>query len=81
VKRLNNTSGGSLTLTSNPHISDGQDGQILVLFNSSANDVVLTDGNGVQLGAATRTLGTRDTLTLLYSTDIGDWIELAFSNN
>ena len=81
VKRLNNTSGGSLTLTSNPHISDGQDGQILILFNSSANDVVLTDGNGVQLGAATRTLGTRDSLMLLYSTDIGDWIELGFVNN
>jgi hypothetical protein len=81
VKRLDNTSGGSLTLTSNPHISDGQDGQILILFNSSANDVVLTDGNGVQLGAATRTIGTRDTLMLIYSTTIGDWIELGFVNN
>lgn len=83
--RLNNTSGSSKTLASTPTIADGQDGQILVVFNSSANDVVLQDqgtlaSSNLRLGAATRTLSQRDSIVLMYSSTVGDWIEIAFSN-
>lgn len=82
VKRLDNTSGGSLTLTSAPTIANGQDGQILVLFNSSANNVVLQDqgtlaSSNLRLSATSITLGTRDNLTLMYSSTIGDWIQIS----
>jgi hypothetical protein len=80
VKRLDNTSGGSLTLTSTPTIPDGQDGQILKLFNSSAQNVVLQDqgtlaSSNLRLTAASITLGPRDTVELMYSTTVGDWIQ------
>lgn len=82
--RLNNTSGSSKTLTSAPTISDGIDGQLLILFNSSANDVVLQDqgtlgSSNLRLGVSTRTLTTRDSMLLMYSTTVGDWIELSFN--
>lgn len=83
--RLNNTSGSSKTLASAPTIVSGAAGQILVITNTSANDVVLQDqgtlpSSNLRLGAATRTLSTRDTIILMYNTTVGDWIEIAFSN-
>lgn len=85
IKRLNNTSGGSLTLTSAPTVTDGQDGQILILFNSSAQNVVIQDqgtlaSSNLRLSATTITLGTRDSIMLVYSSDIGDWIQIGQVN-
>ena len=85
--RLNNTSGSSKTLTSAPTIATGSNGQILRIFNSSANDVVLQDqtasglSTNLRLGAATRVLTTRDSITLLYSTTVGDWVELTYTGD
>jgi len=81
VKRLDNTSGSSKTLTSTPTIPDGQDGQLLVLFNSSANDVVLQDqgtlgSSNLRLVAASITIGPRDSVMLMYSSTVADWIQL-----
>lgn len=79
VKRLDNTTGGSITLTSTPTIADGQDGQILVLFTSSAQSVVLTHGaaNNLRLdGGTNKTLATRASITLMFSSTIGDWIQI-----
>jgi hypothetical protein len=80
VKRLDNTSGGSLTLTSAPTIPDGQDGQILKLFNSSTQNVVLQDqgtlaNSNLRLSATTITISPRDTVELMYSATVGDWIQ------
>lgn len=85
VIRLNNTSGSSKTLASTPTIADGQNGQLIRIFNSSAQDVVLQDqgtlgSSNLRLVATTRTLSTRDSIVLLYSSDVGDWIEIGFSN-
>lgn len=85
--RLNNTTGGLVTLTSTPTLTDGTDGQIVTLFNSSANSVALQDetalaGSNLRLaGAATLTLGQRDSVTLLFSSTLGDWIQIGASNN
>jgi hypothetical protein len=78
VKRLDNTSGGSVTLTSTPTIADGVDGQFLTLFNSSANNVVLTHGaaNNLRLdGGTNKTLAQRASIELMFSTTLGDWIQ------
>ena len=74
--------GGAVTLTSNPSIADGINGQILVLRGSHATDTVtLTDGNGMQLNGSI-TLATNDTITLYYDAVItNDWIELSRSDN
>lgn len=85
VLKANNTSGSSKTFTSTPTVADGYDGQHLTIVNISASDVVLSDqgtlaNSGLRLGAATRTLSTRDSIELVYSADIGDWCELAFAN-
>jgi len=83
--RISNTSGGGLTLTSAPTIPDGANGQRVTILNISAQNVVLSDqgtlaSSNLRLGAATRTLGPRDSIQLRYSTDIGDWVEEFFSN-
>ena len=79
--RLNNTSGGSATLTSTPHIANGQDGQLLIVYNGSGNDVVIRDqgtyaSSGLRLVTSSITLGTRDSVMLVYSSTIGDWIQI-----
>ncbi|GIV04111.1 MAG: hypothetical protein KatS3mg015_2941 [Fimbriimonadales bacterium] len=85
VTRLNNTTGGAVTLTSAPTITDGQDGQLLIVFNGSANNVTIQDqgtlpGSNLRLSAATITLGQRDSIILLYSSTIGDWIQVGTTN-
>jgi hypothetical protein len=85
VIRLNNTSGGAITLTSAPTIADGQDGQTITIFNGSTNNVVIQDqgtlaSSNLRLAATTRTLGTRDSITLTYSNTVGDWIEIGYTN-
>lgn len=85
VTRLNNTTGGAVTLTSAPTITDGQDGQLLIVFNGSANNVTIQDqgtlaGSNLRLSAATITLGQRDSVILLYSSTIGDWIQVGTTN-
>lgn len=82
--RLSNTSGGSLTLTSAPTIMNGLPQQYLVLYNIGANNIVLQDqgtlaGSNLRLAATTRTLAPRQSISLLYSTDIGDWLEQYYS--
>src|SRR3990167_1348009 len=74
--------GGAVTLTSNPSIADGINGQILVLRGSHATDTItLTDGNGMLL-AGDVTLGLNDTITLYYDAVVtNDWVELARNLN
>jgi len=74
--------GGAVTMTSNPTIADGINGQILILRGSHATDTItLTDGNGMQLNGDI-TLGLNDTITLYYDALIAnDWIEITRSDN
>lgn len=74
--------GGAVTLTSNPSIEDGINGQLLVLRGSSATDTItLTDGNGMLL-AGTVTLGLNDILVLYYDGLVTkDWIEVSRTLN
>ena len=81
VIRLNNTSGSSKTLTSAPTMANGQDGQIITLINTSANDVVIQDqgtlaSSNLRLTAASITLSQRDNVTLMYNTIVGDWVQI-----
>ena len=85
---IDNSTGASLTLTSTPTIADGQDGQMLILMNvDSADSIVLKDistsaTSNLQLaGSADLTLGPTDSVTLLYSSALGDWIQIGASNN
>lgn len=87
-KNLDNSTGASLTLISTPTIANGQDGQYITLINvDSADNIVLQNetvlaGSNLRLaGAANLTLGPRDSVTLMFSSALGDWIQTAASNN
>ena len=54
-------------------------GQLLILFNSTSNNITLSDGSG-QAFAGDIVLGLNDRATLI-STQAGSWVELARSNN
>ena len=77
--------GGPVTLTSTPSIPAPALGTFIILIGQDdTNTVTLQSeatlpGSGLLLGAATRTLGSGDTLTLLY-TFLG-WLEIAYSDN
>jgi len=78
--RLNNTSGGAVTLTSAPTIADGKNGQCVELLNVSANNIIFQDqgtlaGSNLRLSANTITIATRSSLLLRFSSEIGDWVQ------
>lgn len=81
------TADASYTLTSTPTLADGEDGQRVLIINVDAGADVVTiqdqgtlAGSNLRLGATTRALGPRDSIMLLYSSTIGDWVEITFSN-
>lgn len=88
--RLLNTTVGSVTLTSTPTIGDppaniAGRAPIAELFNVGAQNIVVQDqgtlaGSNLRLSANTITLGTRDSLILRYSSDIGDWVQIGNTN-
>ena len=79
---------GSYTLTSAPTLADGTyDGQICMLLNvDTGADVVTVQDQGslassnLRLTAASRAIGPRDSLVLMWTTAIGDWVEVGFTN-
>lgn len=83
VVRLNPNA--NYTLTSLPTIPDGSPGEILFVTNQHASFVVTVQdngtlaGSGLRLGAATRAIGPRDWLMLVFSADSGDWEELNYT--
>lgn len=69
------------TLTSNPQVSDGVDGQIIhIVYSQAANSFTFADGNGLQL-AGTMLMDQGNTLTLMYNSALGDWVEIARALN
>ena len=65
----------------NPAIDDGKAaGDMLILENISTNPVTITDNTNVQLyDNSSRTLGTNDTLKLIFNST--DWLEVSFADN
>lgn len=79
------TSNSNYTLTSAPTIANGADGQLLIIVNTGSNTVTVQDqgtlgGSNIRLTTTTFAIGPRDSLTLMYFTDIGDWVEIGRSN-
>lgn len=80
------TADASYTLTSTPTLADGEDGQRVLILNVDTTDVITIQdqgtlaGSNLRLGATTRALGPRDSIMLMYSSTIGDWVEVAFTN-
>jgi hypothetical protein len=82
--RLNNTTGGNITLTSAPTISWGTPtlGQVLVLQSivGMSNNIVIQRGsaNKLSLNGATRTLSAGATIIFIWDGNL--WVEIAFVN-
>lgn len=82
--RLNNTAGASRTLTSTPSISvtGVTDGQLLILENIGADNVVLQDESvlpGSKLrctGGTNKSITPRDTIGFVYASATGEWNNL-----
>lgn len=79
---------GNYTLTSTPTIADGINEQTITIINVDAgNTVTLQDetqsaGSNLRLaGTNDLALGPRDSVTLTFSTDLGDWIMTGASDN
>jgi len=73
--------GGDITLTSTPTIADGVNGQALRIVNVGTSSITLKDqgtlaGSNLRLTASTITLGPRDSIELMFSSDVGDWVQV-----
>lgn len=77
------TADGDYTLTSTPTVSNGSNGQFLLLINvDAANIITLQDdgtlaGSNLRLSANTIALAPRDSILLIFSSSIGDWIQIS----
>jgi len=69
---------GNVTVTTNPLIADGQDGQVLIIVNVDTTDTItLTDGNNVQFaGGVNKALGPSDSVMMMFNSTIADWVEI-----
>ena len=87
ARALITATGGSVTLTSTPTISDGfTDGQTIQITNQDANNVVTLQnqgtlpGSNLRLSAPAVALGPRDSLVLQWNGAIGNWIQIGMSD-
>jgi hypothetical protein len=84
VVRIN--SAGNVTLTSAPTIADGQDGQVVTILNIDTTDTITLQDQGtlansnLRLSATGIALGPRDSIQLMYSADVGDWVQIGQIN-
>lgn len=82
------TANASYTLSATPTIANGTNGQVITIINVDSADVITLQnettlaGSNLRLaGAANLALGPRDSVTLVYSSTLGDWIQIGASNN
>jgi hypothetical protein len=75
--------GGPVTITANPQIAAGVDGEILILEGmSNANTVQIQNGNGIRLqGGIAFTMGLGDSITMSYDGSSGTWTEISRTDN
>lgn len=84
VKQI--TANASYTLSSAPTITNGQDGQTITILNVDTVDTItLQDqgtlaGSNLRLSASTVALAPRCSITLVYSSTVGDWIQIGQTN-
>ena len=76
------TATATRTLTNAPTIANGQNGQILTVINTGANAITIQDqgtlaSSNLRLVSTTIALGTRDNIQLMYSSTVGDWVQIA----
>ncbi len=65
------------TLSANPTITVGYNGQKLRLINITANALVFQDGNGLTLeGGLDQTLNQYDSIELMYLDSAADWVQM-----
>jgi hypothetical protein len=72
----------SIDITANPQIAAGVDGQILTLVGQYTNEeVLLEDGDGLALNTnVSFTLRAKDSITFIYSSAFGEWVEVTRNN-
>ncbi len=76
------TANASYTLTSTPTIADGQNGQEVTIINvDTADTITLQDqgtlaGSNLRLSANTIAIPPRGSITLVYNSTIGDWVQI-----
>lgn len=74
-----------ITLTSAPTVSNGTNGQLATILNVGSNAITIQDqgtlaSSNLRLATSTFAIGPRDSITLLYNSTIGDWVEIARTN-
>jgi phage baseplate assembly protein gpV len=76
------SNGGAKTMSANPQIADGTDGQILILKGDSDTDTLMFDhGSGLKMTDGVGfTLGNGDILQFIYDATDDEWIEMLRSN-
>lgn len=81
------TSNANYTLSATPTIANGTNGQTITIVNvDTGTDVITLQDQGtlassnLRLSATTVALGPRDSITLMYSSDVGDWVQISSTN-
>lgn len=70
-------SGGAVTLSSNPQIATGNDGQVIIIEGTDdTNTVTIVNGNGVQLHGGKFLMFRHDYIALAYSSANNQWEEI-----
>ncbi len=73
-------SNSAVTISANPRISTGVEGQVITLFCTDSN-ITLTNGQGISLmGSATMTMRSGSVITFIYNTANNAWNETSRVN-
>jgi hypothetical protein len=83
LMRIQSATAGAITVTVNPQISKGHDGQKIILEGlNNTKTVTITTGNGLILaGGASFIIGLNDIIGLIYNEAKNLWLEMYRSNN
>lgn len=78
-------SASAITLTSEPHIAAGRNGQVAYLHNTGSYNIILQDVNALggslmRFTANTLTIQPAGTLGLVYDSDVGFWVQTFLLN-
>lgn len=78
------TAASPVTNTAHPTITAGASGQVISIVNTGANAITLTSdassvGTQLSLGATTRAIGAKGSLTLIFNTALTRWVEIGFN--
>jgi hypothetical protein len=79
VLLLESSGACNVDLTASPQIAAGEDGQIITLMGRYSDEIItIEDGDGVALNNnVSIDLRAKDSITLMYSAALGEWLELS----